>query len=156
MLKELDIIKNHKEFCDSISIHSQVFYDIKKNKRGVTLEMLSEVLRVYNINPAWVLCQSDDIYYNKENSDGNLKGNLKGNPTVKNKNEKYTFAIDENVQNYIKELKQEIKKYIEQIKNLTIKNETLQEALEILGRSMNLGSDNESMKIHKKGGAASG
>ena len=51
-----------KDFCDMIFLHKQIYYDIKSNKRTVTVEMLSDLLNVFGINPSWILDEKGDIY----------------------------------------------------------------------------------------------
>lgn len=62
-------VSSTKEFCEKLSLHQQVYYDIRSNKRSVTIEMLSDLLNIFNINPSWILDNKGEIYVTNSNRD---------------------------------------------------------------------------------------
>lgn len=47
-----------------MSVHQQVYYDIKSNKRSVTIDMLSNLFSIFCINPSWVLDGYGEMFVN--------------------------------------------------------------------------------------------
>lgn len=49
------MVSTKTEFCKLMGIHVQILSDIKNCKRGVTIEMLSNLFKLFNISPIYII-----------------------------------------------------------------------------------------------------
>lgn len=93
LLNNNGLVESNKEFCEKLNIHVQIIYDIKNNKRSVTLDMLSYLLNLYNVNPSYILNNKGDVFLS-----GNLSGSMSGSGDNQNKTPQNNPSIPDNSQ----------------------------------------------------------
>jgi phage repressor protein C with HTH and peptisase S24 domain len=87
------LVESNKEFCEKLNIHVQIIYDIKNNKRSVTLDMLSDLLNFYNVNPSYILNNQGEVFLS-----GNMSGSMSGIGENQNKTTQNNRTFPDNSQ----------------------------------------------------------
>lgn len=63
-------LKNDSELSEKLGVHRQTIYDIKKDKRSLTIDILSKLLNVFNVNIHYLLDGVGPVYLREDGKSG--------------------------------------------------------------------------------------